>query len=154
MKHLITALLVSLTSFHVIADTSMEVFCTKFQCEKMGLKIVPSNTVVYVVDAHLRTADKINSTYMRGVKTLAQAEAIIPELEKTTLYQQMISQMKSAGEGLQKVIRDYDLKKLPAFVCHREALGTGVKEQAVIYGGNFKRAENTCSLWVARGRHE
>ena len=112
MNILCRSIAIALFSCSAWADTGIEVFCTQAQCEKMAISKVPDNTVVYVIDSYSKTAEELNNTYLKGVTTLQQAESLIPKIESSELYKIMLAQMKSAGVGLEKVVRDYNLQKI------------------------------------------
>jgi hypothetical protein len=158
MKKIPVLLLCCVTSFFasfkpVLAiATPLEVFCTQSQCEKIGVSSSLLNVDVYIIDSHLITANKLSETYLKGDTTLEQAEAKLPAIQNSILYNEMISQLKRSGEGLQKIVSEYQLKRLPAFVCKRQNVTTGHINIAVVYGGSYTTASSTCSHWVNGGK--
>ncbi|MEH6454897.1 MAG: hypothetical protein V7749_01115 [Cocleimonas sp.] len=132
----------------------IEVFCTYSQCKDLGLvSVKPINTQIYILDAHLVYADKINKGQLKGVTSLESAKLMLPKIERTENYKKMVIGLKESGTGINKVVNDYKLDKLPAFVCH-PLIRTTVNEFefGVIYGGSFQKASALCTKWQRRIR--
>lgn len=126
----------------------LEVFCTQSQCEQIGVSSALLNVDVYIIDSHLISANKLSETFLKGDTTLEQAEAKLPAIQSSALYKEMITQLKRSGEGLQKIVADYQLKRLPAFVCKRQNVHTGQVEIAAVYGGSYATATERCTSWI------
>jgi hypothetical protein len=146
---ILALLLISNGSF-----AQMEVFCTYGQCKDLGLLgTKPINTDVYIIDSQLFYAEKINAEQLNGVTSLDDAKALLPKIEKSDDYKKMIDGLKRSGAGINKIVNDYKLEKLPAYVCH--PLVKTVENElefGVIYGGSFKKASVLCSQWIRRTR--
>lgn len=132
----------------------MEIFCTQSQCDKLGVSSAILNSDIYIIDSHLISANKLSDTFLQGDTTLEQAEAKLPAIQNSSLYKEMISELKRSGEGLQKIVADYQLKRLPAFVCKRQNLTTQLIDVAVVYGGSYANASSVCTRWVNGGSNE
>jgi len=140
--------------FSTYSLAQIEVFCTYAQCEELGLiSTKPINTDVYIIDAHLFYADKINKEELNGVTSLDAAKSLLPKIEMSEDYKNMIDGLKRSGAGINKVVNDYKLEKFPAFVCH--PLVRTVENEfdfGVVYGGSFRKASALCTQWVTRVR--
>lgn len=124
---------------------SMEVFCTKSQCDAMA---IPAYETVYVMDGHRVSEAELSSKYFGNVKSAEEGLKVWQRVQKTSDYTALVEAAQNAGEGLQKLLMDYKLESLPAFVCARTT-ERGL-EKGVVYGGRYANAVQQCSAW-ARG---
>lgn len=143
MKTVIALSLNFIVASIVYASPVKEVFCLHDQCQSLS---IPADIKKYVIDEHRKVEDKINAKYLKDAKTESEGLAAWQQIQKGPEFQELAAAATQAGEGMQKILMDYKLEKIPAFVCHRSLNGSN--QVGVVYGGTYLSAIQLCTQWI------
>lgn len=150
--HSLKKIAVSIAGIGIVfcADSaSLDVYCTSQQVPALGLTGVDPSKI-FIVDAHKVAEEQLNSKYLRNVKSIEEAQKIWPLIESSPEFRSMVDSGERAGLAIKKILADYRLDYLPAFVCTKQNNDSATI--GVIYGGTYSNALTECGQWVpARG---
>lgn len=133
-------------------SASLDVYCTSQQVSAVGLTGVDPSRI-FIIDAHKVAEERLNKKFLAHVKSIEEAEDIWPQIQGSPEFRTMVDSGERAGMAIKKILVDYRLDYLPAFVCTKQsndAVATGV-----IYGGTYSNAHTECGQWnPAKGGHK
>ncbi len=143
MKIVITLSLNLLFTSVAFAAPVTEVFCLHDECSSLS---IPGTVKTYVLDGHRKVEDKINAKYLQGAKNEREGLAAWQLIQKGPEFIELVDAATLAGEAMQKVMLDYKLKKIPAFICRRSL--NNIPQIGIVYGGTYPTAVQSCTQWI------